>query len=237
MPLIVSFVSQKGGVGKSTLARALAAVGARGKLKVKLADLDIQQQTAVRWGKARMQRGTASPVDVAAFHTIEDALLDSEAFDLIVVDTPGHTSLSTRTVARASHVVVVPTGATIDDLYPTVLLLRALEEIGISKSRLAVALCRVLEASEEKAAREYVEAAGYELLPGFIPESVTYRNAQNRGQALTETIDETANESADALIEGLLRKIAAQSAGKQNGKATEVSLSFDPSHYTDRSTT
>ncbi len=218
MPLIVSFVSQKGGVGKSTLARALAAVGAMGKLKVKLADLDIQQQTAVRWGKARTQRGTASPVDVGAFRTIEEALANSEAFDLIIVDTPGHTSPSTRTVAHASHVVVVPTGATIDDLYPTVLLLRALEEIGIPQSRLAVALCRVLEVSEEKAARQYVEAAGYELLPGFIPERATYRNAQNRGQALTETIDGTANESADVLIESLLRKIAAQSAGKRNGE-------------------
>ena len=216
MPLIVSFVSQKGGVGKSTLARALAAVGATGKLKVKLADLDIQQQTSVRWGKARKQRGTASPIDVGAFRSFDEALADSEAFDLIIVDTPGHTSPSTGTVARASHVVVVPTSATIDDLYPTVLLLRALEEIGIPQSRLAVALCRVLEPSEEKVARNYVAAAGYELLPGFIPERASYRNAQNRGQALTETIDAAENESADALIESLLRKIAGQSGRTQN---------------------
>jgi chromosome partitioning protein len=218
MPLIVSFVSQKGGVGKSTLARALAAVGATGKLKVKLADLDIQQQTSVRWGKARKQRGTDAPIDVGAFRSFEEALVNSEAFDLIIVDTPGHTSPSTGTVTRASHVVVVPTSATIDDLYPTVLLLRALEEIGIPPSRLAVALCRVLEASEEKVARKYVAAAGYELLPGFIPERASYRNAQNRGQALTETIDGTENESADALIESLLRKIAGQSGEMQNWK-------------------
>ncbi|MBS0237609.1 MAG: ParA family protein [Proteobacteria bacterium] len=217
MPLIVSFVSQKGGVGKSTLARALAAVGATGRLRVKLADLDIQQQTAVRWGKARRQRAAASPVEVGAFRTFEDALEDCESFDLVIVDTPGHTSPATGTVARASHVVVVPTSATIDDLYPTVLLLHALEEIGIPRSRLAVALCRVLEAEEENVARDYVHAAGYELLPGFIPERSTYRNAQNRGQALTETIDGSANESANLLIESLLRKIAAQSAGMRNG--------------------
>ena len=30
MPVVVSFVGHKGGVGKSTLARALAAVAARG---------------------------------------------------------------------------------------------------------------------------------------------------------------------------------------------------------------
>ncbi len=217
MPLIVSFVSQKGGVGKSTLARALAAVGATGRLRVKLADLDIQQQTAVRWGKARKQRAAASPVEVGAFRSFEDALEDSDSFDLVIVDTPGHTSPATGTVARASHVVVVPTSATIDDLYPTVLLLHALEEIGTPRSRLAVALCRVLDAEEENVARDYIHAAGYELLPGFIPERSTYRNAQNRGHALTETIDGSANESANLLIESLLRKIAAQSAGMRNG--------------------
>ena len=79
-------------------------------------------------------------------------------------------------------------------------------------------ILRVLEASEEKVARNLlVVAAGYELLPGFIPERASYRNAQNRGQALTETIDGAANESADVLIESLLRKIAEQSAVMQNG--------------------
>jgi chromosome partitioning protein len=42
MPIIVSFVSQKGGVGKSTLARALLAVAAH-TMKVRLADLDPHQ--------------------------------------------------------------------------------------------------------------------------------------------------------------------------------------------------
>lgn len=218
MPLIVSFLSQKGGVGKSTLARALAAVGATGNLRVRLADLDIQQQTAVRWGKARKLRAAASPIEVSAFRTFQEALEDSDAYDLVIVDTPGHTSSATGTVARASHVVVVPTSATIDDLYPTVLLLHALEEIGIPRNRIAIALCRVLEPGEEKVARDYVEAAGYELLPGYIPERATYRSAQNRGHALTEAVDAAGDDPTNLLIEGLLRKIAAQSAaGKRKG--------------------
>src|SRR6266568_4114444 len=40
MPVVIAFVSQKGGVGKSTLARALAVAAARAGWIVKLVDLD-----------------------------------------------------------------------------------------------------------------------------------------------------------------------------------------------------
>ena len=54
MAAIVAFVSQKGGVGKSTLARALAREAAAGGLRVKVADLDTQQGTAVDWHRLRL---------------------------------------------------------------------------------------------------------------------------------------------------------------------------------------
>jgi chromosome partitioning protein len=51
MPVVVAFVSQKGGVGKSTLARALATFAVAHGLRTKLADLDVQQP----FGKAAGQ--------------------------------------------------------------------------------------------------------------------------------------------------------------------------------------
>jgi chromosome partitioning protein len=210
MPVTVSFVGQKGGVGKSTLARAFAAVAARGKLRVKLADLDLHQQTSVRWATTRAARGNAFPVDAEAFSTIEDALAGSLGVDLVIVDTPGHASPETLKIARTSQVVVLPTGASTDDLYPTVLLLYELEQMGIPKDRLAVALCRLLELREEHAARKYVETAGYEALLGSIPERAGYRSAHNQGQSLTETSDQALNRRARTLMESLLEKVLVQ---------------------------
>lgn len=43
---IIAFISQKGGVGKSTLARALAHEASKQKLTVLLADCDPQQATS-----------------------------------------------------------------------------------------------------------------------------------------------------------------------------------------------
>src|SRR6476620_2530974 len=54
MTTIIAFVSQKGGVGKSTLARALAREAANSGLAVKIADLDTQQGTSVDWHRQRL---------------------------------------------------------------------------------------------------------------------------------------------------------------------------------------
>jgi chromosome partitioning protein len=43
---IIAFISQKGGVGKSTLAQALATEASKKKFRVLLADCDNQQATS-----------------------------------------------------------------------------------------------------------------------------------------------------------------------------------------------
>jgi len=43
---IIAFISQKGGVGKSTLARLLATEATKKKIKTLLADCDHQQKTS-----------------------------------------------------------------------------------------------------------------------------------------------------------------------------------------------
>lgn len=54
MTYIIGMVSQKGGVGKSTLARMMAREFVAGGLTTKIADLDTQQQTCTHWaGPAR----------------------------------------------------------------------------------------------------------------------------------------------------------------------------------------
>jgi cellulose biosynthesis protein BcsQ len=43
---IIAFISQKGGVGKSTLSQPLAVEAKKQKIKLLLADCDIQQTTS-----------------------------------------------------------------------------------------------------------------------------------------------------------------------------------------------
>ena len=210
MAAVIAFISQKGGVGKSTLARTLAAVCAQAGLEVVLADLDPRQQTLIQWQKARTAQRVSPRLSIEPFDNAAEAVIErADACDLLILDTPGGVNDDTLAVARTAHLIVQPTGPSLDDLHPTVLLFHELAAVGIPKSRLLAALCRVLDEEEEADAKAYLKEAGYEVLEGSIPESHTYRVAHNRGRSLTETNEQAFNDRADALIEALLTKVAA----------------------------
>jgi chromosome partitioning protein len=207
MAVVVAFVSQKGGVGKSTLARALAREGAKSGLRVKLADLDTQQGTAVDWHRTRLAAGVEPVISAEAYATAAQALAVAPQYDLLVLDGPARTSAATLEIARSSSVVVQPTGAAADDLRPAVREFHALAKAGIPKVKLVFALNRIGTDAEESDARRYIEDAGYEALPGSLPERAGYRIAQNAGYAITETRFAPLNERADALLQALIDRI------------------------------
>ena len=201
MPTVIAFVSQKGGVGKSTLARALS--------RVKVADLDTQQGTAVDWNRQRLHAGIEPIVAVEAFDTAKRALAVAGAYELLVIDGPARTSKATLEIARAADLIVQPTGASADDLRPAVREFHALRQAGISAKKLTFALNRIGTDAEEAEARSYIAEAGYTILPGYLPERPAFRLAQNLGYAISETRFQKLNERANALIQALIDRIAA----------------------------
>jgi chromosome partitioning protein len=207
MTTIIAFVSQKGGVGKSTLARALAREAVVGGLKTKIADLDTQQGTSVDWHRTRLHAGIEPVVSAEAYATAGQALQAAEHFDLLIIDGPARTSKGTLDIARVADLVVQPTGASVDDLRPAVREFHALVKEGISKDKLAFALNRIGTANEEAEARAYVREAGYVALEGCLLERPAYRKAQNTGHAVTETSYAGLNAKADALIQALIDKV------------------------------
>ena len=209
MPVVIALVSQKGGVGKSTLARAIAAVAARAGLKVRLVDLDPQQRTLLHWEKARRDNEIWPEITIEALATSEGPGVTAPADDLLVLDLPGQMSEATLHVARRAHLVVQPSGPSLDDLHPAVLVFHALLKCGVPRERLAFALCRLLSRAEEDRARDYLSAAGYAVLPGAIPERVAYREALDHGRSLTE-IDSGLDELVSALMAGLFKKVEEQ---------------------------
>jgi chromosome partitioning protein len=204
MAVIVGLVSQKGGVGKSTLARALSAVVAHAGLKVRIADLDPQQHTVVEWERTRGENRLAPTLDVRGFATVAQALAGMAGDELLILDAPARTSRRTLDIARAADLVVQPTSGSIDDLRPAIMLFHELVQADIPNERLVLALSRTLTTTEEDAARAYIAKAGYEVLAGAIPERAAYREAHNRGEAVTEA--KARAHGPEQLIEALFDK-------------------------------
>jgi chromosome partitioning protein len=221
MPLTVSFVSQKGGVGKSALARALAVALRQAGLSVLVADLDFQQSTIGEWAKLRDSRRIEPSIAARSFKTADDAIIAGGAADVLIIDGPARASAGTLELARQSDLVVQPSGCGLDDLRPAVLLFHELVAAGISRERLVVALCRTAGEPEEGAARRYLQKAKYEVLTTTLPERLAYRDAMNRGAALTETADKTLNVRAQALIDELVKKVRAEVAARASRRRKE----------------
>lgn len=204
---VVAFVSQKGGVGKSTLSRALAREAAAGGLRVKVADLDTQQGTSVDWHRQRLHAGVDPAVSVESFRTAAQALDVASGFDILILDGPARTSQATLEIARAANLVVQPTGASLDDLRPAVREFHALVKAGIPIGKLAFALNRIGTPAEEAETRAYLQEAGYAVLDGCLLERAAYRQAQNTGHSITETRYAGLNGRADALIQSLIDRV------------------------------
>ena len=207
MTVIISFVSQKGGVGKSTLSRALAREAAKSGIKVKIADLDTQQGTSVDWNRIRLENGVDPTISVESFKTAKNAIQQASNYDLLIIDGPARTSVGTLEIANHSDLVVQPTGASVDDLRPAIREFHALVKSGIPRGKLIFALNRISTASEERDCRAYISEAGYESLPGLLPEKAGYRQAQNNGFAITESPFLTLRKKADEVIQSIVDKI------------------------------
>ncbi len=207
MSTIIGFISQKGGVGKSTLSRAIAREAAVNGWSVKIADLDTQQGTSTNWQRRRLEADINPGFSVEPFKTAEQAIKEAEQFDLLVIDGPARTSKGSLDIAQHSDLIVQPTGASIDDLEPAILAFHELVKAGIPRSKLVLALCRVGTEAELNACRDYIEQTGYSVLDGCLFEKPGYRQAQNRGYSVTETPYKKLNSKADLLLQSLINKI------------------------------
>ena len=147
---------------------------------------------------------------IEQFGRVEHALKMVDQYDLIVLDGAPHATAATEQIARASDLVVVPTGLAIDDLEPGVLLAHDLVRAKIPRQRIVFALCRVgISNSEIADARRYIGDAGYAVLAGALPEKAGYRRASDEGRAATETRFQSLNQAAEWIAQGIVDRIAA----------------------------
>ncbi|KLL04420.1 MAG: ParA-like plasmid partition protein [Mycoplasmataceae bacterium RV_VA103A] len=197
---IIAFISQKGGVGKSTLSQALASEATKKKkFSVLLVDCDPQQASSYQWSQIKKK------INCQVFKQVKEIWPLTKNYDLIIIDGPARTSQATLEIARQADLIIQPTGASRLDLVPAVKEFHALVKAGINKKKLLFIPSRISTSAEAAASQEFLKKAGYNYSPNYLSEKASYRQAQNEGKSITEISYKSLRKQAKELINSILK--------------------------------
>lgn len=210
MTISIAFASGKGGVTKSTLARAVSVSYAKADWKVLGGDLDIGQATFSNWMRRRISSLLEPIFDVLSMGTITQLKkhLDSEQYDLVVVDCAAFASKSTVEIANLCDLTVIPTSFSLDDLESTVNTANSLVRAGVPVQKLAIVFSGVSEnESDYEGARAYLEKTPYTVIDGFIPRKPALSKAQDTGRSIIECPYAAPRQRAEYVIQGIIDRV------------------------------
>ncbi len=210
MAQIIGIASQKGGVGKSTLARMLAVGYAANEWDVLIADLDTKQATSLDWTRRRAGAELSPAIQAMSFPTVPAALKVAPKHDLVIFDMPPHSHSGTAELAKAADVMFIPSGTTVDDLVPTVRLMHELVKAGLPSSRIAVIIVRGIDSDAQiEAAHTFISEAGYTCLLPALPLKPTYASALDYAKSPTEVSHPKARGRAEACLQSAIDFVTA----------------------------
>lgn len=202
----IGVISQKGGVAKSTIARALGTTYAAAGWNVKIADLDINQASSFSWHQRRLQRDASPSVAVETFGAVKQAMSVAHVYDMMILDGAPHATKATALIAQHADMVILPTGMALDDLEPQVMLANALaDEHRVRPDRIVFALVKTGSSAVELSDTiAYLGMTRFSWVPHSLPERTAYRRAQDAGLSVTETPYPAPRAHADQFVQGII---------------------------------
>lgn len=209
MTITIGLVSQKGGPGKSTLARAVAVAFAQNDWSTKIADLDLNQLTSTKWLQRRLSNGHLPEVAVEPFGGVAQALSKSQDYDVMIFDGAPHATRATAELAAACDLLIIPTGLSIDDLEPAAVLAETLRaKHNTAATKIVFALNHVGDSALElEEARTYLSHTRFQVLDGHLSKRVSFSRAQDLGLSVLETSHKGPREEAERLIQSVMQKV------------------------------
>ena len=180
---VITIAMQKGGVGKSTLARSLAVAAARDGLSVLIVDMDAQQSIS-QWAERR-----EADMPVVVFST-ENELAKKlaqakEAADLVIIDTPPARSTEAPAAVEIADLVLIPTTPDVEPLEQMPRTLRLCR--GFSRPVFAgVNMANPTGSTEVTQTREVIETMGAQTAPVVLHRRKAHRDASASGLTVQE---------------------------------------------------
>ena len=181
----ISFVSQKGGTGKTTLALNVATEAMRAGLLVAIIDLD-PQPSAMAWADLRLNRQAPLVLDAKAPRLVAAVQTAAEqGLDLLIVDTGGRTDEGAYAAAKVSDLVVIPIQPSAIDLKSMDATRELIERAGQPASLVVLTRVKPFGTRHEETA-SWLTSHGFTVSPVTIGDRVPFQDAYAAGQTVSE---------------------------------------------------
>lgn len=179
----IALISQKGGVGKTTLSINLAAAAHQSGAGVVIADTDPQQST-YRWYLARKDTDPL-PYAASVFPDTLSAFIEkarANKADWLFIDTSPNSTEDSLAIADRADLLIVPCAPSFVDLRA----LKRTENVVRLAGKPAIAVLNLCPpyGSEADQAAEALETLGFEV----CPHRITNRAAARRAYALNQSV-------------------------------------------------
>ena len=197
----ISIASAKGGCGKTTVAILLAAELALDGYKVALLDCDLNQHASAFGVKAEISDLTIIG-NVTEANVLAELKKAESKQDVVLIDLPGGSSTLALKALQRSHLVLVPTQASLPDVRDAMKTLAQIDDAqDLARAPIARAMIwtRLLPGFESKSARhvrESLEGQEVNILKTTLMERAAFREIHITGR-VPRQVDPTSGPSAN----------------------------------------
>lgn len=187
--MIIGVLSQKGGVGKTTIAVNLAATFAKSGARVLLVDAD-PQGSALQWSAARDAETLFSVVGMAKA-TLHRELPDiAKDYQMVIIDGAPRVNELGRAAILASDMVLIPVQPSPYDIWAAAETVRLIQEAQQYKPDLKGAFVINRKIANTAIGRDVTEALGQfeniPVLPTALHQRVVYAESAGQGLSVLE---------------------------------------------------
>ncbi len=216
MPKIISFLSEKGGSGKTTLATNIAYaiqryqnIGPEQECETLLIDADPQGSSR-DWNEAN--QGSLVPVIGLDRDTLAvDLRAISHGYQFIVIDGAPRIAKTTAAAIRCSQMVIIPVQPSPYDIWACadlVDLIKARQEVAEDKPNACFLISRAIKGT--KLSREVHDALneyGFPVMNSFTTQRIAYPTTATKGLSVYQSSDKEAIKEIDSIYYEILERL------------------------------